>query len=158
MRVRVTCPLALLALLPLGCSRGPLPDDALPTYPITGTLTWKGRPMDGAAISFVPAHVPEGRRRWRVPAASGRADVNGRYTLNTYLTGDGAPAGEYLVVVCWPEERNGRSPALEDPSAALAPDRLKLRFADPKKPALRANVESRDNVIDFHLSPAEERP
>ena len=143
-------PAALALGLLTGCSQSPLPPDALPTYPIAGTLTYDGKPMDGAAISFVPVNVPE-EKKWRIPSSSGRADVNGKYTLNTYLTGDGTPTGEYYVLIQWPEERNGKSPTLEDPNAPLAPDRLKLRFASAKTSTLRAVVESKENMIDFHL-------
>jgi len=138
----------LFGVFGAGCSRGPLPDDALPTYPITGTLTYEGKPIDGAAISFIPVAPAS---KWRTPAPSGRADQDGRYTLNTYLTADGAPAGEYIVAIYWPEPRNGKSPALENPGTPLAPDRLKGTYAAPKTSKLRVTVEPKENILDFNL-------
>ena len=139
---------AVLGVLSAGCSRSPLPDDALPTYPITGALTYEGKPMDGVAIAFVPVAPAS---KWRTPSSSGRADQDGRYTLNTYLTADGAPAGEYIVTIYWPEPRNGKSPALESPNTPLAPDRLKGIYAVPKTSKLRVTVEPKENIIDFDL-------
>jgi hypothetical protein len=50
---------------------------------------------------FHPVSPPGGN----VEAAVGTADANGTYHLTTYTTGDGAPAGQYVVTVCWYEPK-----------------------------------------------------
>ncbi|PQO31401.1 hypothetical protein C5Y96_13765 [Blastopirellula marina] len=68
----------------LGCSGSGM-------LPVEGTVTLDGKPLDGAAISFVPA---EGGR-----PCSGQTDAQGHFTLASYVAGDGVPPGEYKVTV-----------------------------------------------------------
>jgi hypothetical protein len=73
----------------LGCSKAP----ARPaTFPVTGTVKWKGAALEGAQVHFVPKD-PAGQ------VATGVTDATGKYTLGTYGAGDGAQAGEYLIKV-----------------------------------------------------------
>src|SRR5262245_53887389 len=71
-----------------GCSNSSRP----PTYPVTGTVTSKGKPLSGAAVTFVPTDS-EGE------AASAITDSDGKYSLTTWRAGDGARPGEYRVKV-----------------------------------------------------------
>jgi hypothetical protein len=88
-RVALVAVLALVVGISAGCSsRSGRP----PTYPVTGTVTWKGKPLEAATVVYVP--VTPG-----VEAASGITDAAGRYRLTTYVAGDGAQAGEYHVKV-----------------------------------------------------------
>jgi hypothetical protein len=78
-----------VALALCGCSSRPARP---PTYPVSGTVTWKGRPVEAARIVFVP--IAAGTE-----AASGVTDASGKYQLTTFVAGDGAQAGEYRVKV-----------------------------------------------------------
>ena len=77
-----------------GCSNSSRP----PTYPVTGTVTSQGKPVAGAAITFVPTGN-EGE------AASAITDSNGKYALTTWRAGDGARPGEYRVKVSKQQEQ-----------------------------------------------------
>jgi hypothetical protein len=68
------------------------------TYPVTGTLTLQGKPVAGAAITFVPTGE-EGE------AASAITDSAGKYALTTWAAGDGARPGEYRVKVSKQEQQ-----------------------------------------------------
>ncbi|MEZ6125876.1 MAG: carboxypeptidase-like regulatory domain-containing protein [Planctomycetaceae bacterium] len=70
-----------------GCS-GP---DRPPIAAASGTVTLDGVPVEGATISFVPA---DGGR-----PGSGFTDAQGRYTITTFETNDGAKVGEHQVAV-----------------------------------------------------------
>ena len=59
---------------------------------MTGTVTWQGKPLAGAVITFVPTGA-DGE------AASAFTDSEGKYALTTWEAGDGARPGEYRVKV-----------------------------------------------------------
>jgi hypothetical protein len=80
--------LALSSCL-LGCNSG---TRRPPTYPVTGTVTFKGKPLERAAVVFVPTDRS-------LEAASGITDATGKYELTSFVSGDGAQAGEYKVKV-----------------------------------------------------------
>lgn len=96
-----------------------------PTYPVSGTVTWKGKPVEGARVVFVPQQ-PGGQ------AAAGITDAQGRYRLTTYVEGDGAPEGEYRVKVTMYDVR---TPTKAEKEAYLSiEDEQKLRFAGDELP------------------------
>ncbi len=70
-----------------GCGGSDRPD----TYPVTGTLTLNGKPVEGAEISF----YGEGAAR----VAGGRTNADGKYSLTTFETNDGAVAGDHVVTI-----------------------------------------------------------
>ena len=86
----VSLALGLLVILPAsGCSsRAARPR----TYPVSGTVTWKGQPVEAARVVFVPAAAG-------IEAASGVTDAAGKFQLTTFVAGDGAQPGEYRVKV-----------------------------------------------------------
>jgi len=59
---------------------------------VTGTVTYQGKPVDGASVTFSPDSAT-GR------AASGRTDASGRFELTTLNAGDGVLAGSYKVAI-----------------------------------------------------------
>ena len=69
-----------------GCSKSSL-------IPVTGTVTLDGKPLDGAAISFVPAVAPDSDT---APAgqtpANGQTDASGKFTMGS-VGGPGRGAG-----------------------------------------------------------------
>jgi len=79
----------LILLAHVGCSSGP---SRPATYPVSGTVTWKGQPLEAARVVFVPTTAG-------VEAASGVTDATGKYQLTTFVAGDGAQPGEYRVKV-----------------------------------------------------------
>ena|SRR5262249_31418822 len=80
--------LLIATALVAGCSSG---SNRPPTYPVSGTVTWKGKPVEAARVIFVPQSAVE--------AAAGITDAEGKYRLTTFVAGDGAQAGEYRVKV-----------------------------------------------------------
>src|SRR5262245_39951940 len=85
--------LVTVGIVLTGCSNSSQP----PTYPVTGTVTWQGKPLAGAAITFVPTGK-EGE------AASAITDSEGKYALTTWEAGDGARPGKYRVKVSKQEQ------------------------------------------------------
>ena len=142
---RISSLAVLFALLTFGCGQG---EGRKPVFPVSGRVTYKGEPMAGTMIGFHPLDDPD-PRAVRMQAI---ADLDGNYTLTTYTTGDGAPAGEYAVTLYWPGQRVKRktdNPESEDDE--IPPDRLNRSYADPKSTKLRATVQAMPNKLDFNL-------
>jgi hypothetical protein len=133
--IRQTSVAALAAALLLaGCSGG---GDRVKTYPVTGNIYVNGQPAAGAKVACYaiddPTLLP------LQPHAIAGAD--GSFKLTTYRTGDGAPAGTYALTVKWP------LPPLPGHDGD-GPDRLKGRYADPKRPARRIVVTTGTNDLE----------
>jgi hypothetical protein len=141
--VRATAAL-LLSVALAGCTK---PDDRKPVFAVRGKVTYKGEPMAGAKVGFHPLSDPDPRG----VHSTGTADKDGYFKLTTYVTDDGAPAGEYAVTIYWPGKRakEKTDPTAEDDE--IPPDRLNRTYADPKTTKLRATVRERSNTIDFTL-------
>ena len=132
----VTCLSSLLG----GCS-SQLPKGAVPVFAVSGTLTHQSKPMNGAIITFYPAQSQL--------TAQATADALGKYSLTTYLSNDGAAAGEYSVTIHWPVENF--TTTVGDPDPPLPPDRLGDEYANAKAPKLKATVRKQPNTINFTL-------
>jgi hypothetical protein len=121
--------LLLLAVLALaGCAKA---SNRLPVYPVHGKLLVGGEPATEAFVAFHPA--PDNPApAWTV----GQVDAEGNFALSTYVSGDGAPEGDYTVTITW-KKRGG--PVNE----FIGPDRLKSLYADPQTSKLRFRVEKK---------------
>ena len=78
----------LCCLFAIGCS-----DGKPRRVPVTGTVTYNGKPLPGGDVVFVPADTSNGFR------ARGKANERGQFALTTFDEGDGAMPGEYKVTV-----------------------------------------------------------
>jgi hypothetical protein len=113
--------LVTVGLALTGCSNSLRP----PTYPVTGTVTFQGKPVAGAVITFVPTGE-EGE------AASAISDSEGKYALTTWEAGDGARPGEYRVKISKQEA------AAVDPAKMvqnLSIEEEQKIYVESKKPA-----------------------
>ncbi|OAI54130.1 hypothetical protein AYO47_03510 [Planctomyces sp. SCGC AG-212-M04] len=119
---RLLCAVCGLALIS-GCSSGP---ERPPTYPVSGTVTLKGKPLEGARVVFVSS------AQSGMPA-SGVTDADGVYHLTTFDSGDGALAGTYGVKVAKYDNWDPDEPAGEAKEISYEEEQ-KLVFADDEKP------------------------
>src|SRR5437868_3529045 len=93
LRMRGRLAAALLAGLGLITILGCGDDTGLgQRYPVSGTVTFKGQPLEKGRIDFIPVDSANGR------PASGEI-VGGSYSLTTAVSGDGAMPGQYKVTV-----------------------------------------------------------
>jgi hypothetical protein len=106
----------------LGCSPA-----GVPHYPVAGELYFDGQPAAAAQVILHPASEAKADD-WPNGYPRGTVDEQGRFRLGTNLSDDGAPAGEYVVLVTWPQDvlpadgdDNGDSPQV---------DRLRGKFSN----------------------------
>jgi hypothetical protein len=102
----------------------------LETYPVKGTVLVDGKAAKGATVSFHPREAT-GDKPY---LPTGQTDENGEFSLSTFVTNDGAPAGEYDVTVVWSVRYNPISTLWEG-------DKLNGQYADKSKSTLRVSVE-----------------
>jgi hypothetical protein len=143
-------------------------DDGLGTrYPVSGTVTYNGKPLEKGVINFVPDDP-------KSVGASGEIE-NGSYVLSTGGGKDGARAGKYKVTVSAKEDSSAKAKASFakdskgiDPgfvprqylanSAATAKSLIPEGYGDTRTTNLTAEVKEQSNTIDFPLSDADAPP
>ena len=139
-----------VSLLGLGCT-GQQDADRPTTCPVTGTVTHNGQPVEGANVAFQSASG----------SAIGVTDAAGKYTLTTFVSGDGAEPGEYQVKIEKYKVEAGTavdesSPdyvaPTENEESAAPENLLPAIYADPATSGFKATVsEGGENNFDFAL-------
>jgi hypothetical protein len=125
-----------IGLLTTACSSGPT------LYPVTGKVTVKDQPAVGALVMFFPEGKSNG-----LPPSTGVCGADGTFTLTTG-TGEGAPAGKYIVTVSWPDPKVKVSEQQKMMGmGGDAPDVLQGAYSKDKSP-LRAEVKAEKNTLD----------
>jgi hypothetical protein len=121
-----------MSAVPVGCGRkqGGM-------NPTTGQVFVGGRPAANATVIFYPQGVKDVKA---YPAATVAPD--GSFRVTTHKDGDGAPEGDYIVTIVWPEDKRPDAEKEDD-----RPDRLGGRFADPATSPLRASVKKGKNDL-----------
>ncbi|AWM39954.1 hypothetical protein GobsT_16500 [Gemmata obscuriglobus] len=141
MRIWLTMAAVCAALAAAGC--GSKRPGEVPVYPVKGRVTFRGEPMPHAVVTFYPLGQPFAQAL----KCRANADPDGNYRLTTYELNDGAPEGEYGVILYVP-------PAPPEPHALEVPnppDRLKGAYLDPAKSKLRYTVRPEPNTINIDL-------
>lgn len=126
----IAATIVLPLIVSFGCGR-----DLPPVAAVSGRVTYKGEPVVQGTIMFKPEH---GR------PAVGTIGSDGRYTLTTFDSGDGAMLGSHKVMIdAWRAKGNSINAKIE----WLVPDLYSTANTSP----LKAEVKSGDNTIDFDL-------
>lgn len=145
-----------MALFVAGCGQSTQDANRPKTIPVTGTVTYKDAPVEGATVTFSPAtQGPESR------GAVGKTDASGKYQLTTFEPGDGAIPGSYVVTISKTEttgalseeEVNKYYEQGKTPPEPKTTDLLPAKYKTPKGSDLKADVsEGSDNAFDFNLT------
>jgi hypothetical protein len=107
-------------------------------YSVRGEVTVNGWPAHEALIILVPRSDSFPKN---MPRPSGQVFEDGSFVISTLGVDDGAPDGEYDVLIAWKE----RSGLLKDQFDGK--DRLEGAYYDEKNPKLRAKVEAKPNQL-----------
>ncbi len=95
--VVLCCSIVVLGSI-FGCSGSDRPK----MYPVSGVVSYNGKPVEGAVVVFSAPDAPR--------AASGKTDAEGKYKLYTYEEFDGAVSGLHEVSISKPDPaRKGSS-------------------------------------------------
>jgi hypothetical protein len=143
--------LAFLVVLGLGaggCSHVPSESEAikkslevngrseLSVVKFSGTVTIDNQPpvVDRRNPFFVIAYDPKNPPKGRQLPFSARCDKNGHFEFNTYGTGDGLPAGSYVVLFAQPKvQGDGLKNLYNDPDKNAKDERFQINLTPPGK-------------------------
>lgn len=152
--VRLLCCVMLLVIS--GCGGEKL--NRPPVYKVRGKVTFQGKPVKGADITFM--------NRESNRSAFGKTDENGEYQLTTFNANDGAVEGKHEVTIVDipPIAPTAAIPDVEStdyqppkPGEELLnkpKSALPQKYADPASSGLIAVVnKDGENVSDFDLKP-----
>ena len=141
--------LGSLSALLLGCG-GDSGGDR-PTAPVKVSVSYKGKPLDGAIVTFISVENPQ--------PAVGTTDASGSCTLTTYKTNDGAIIGSNVITISKSEidKKNIKPPRPEDADLigvtptpnlkSLIPNKYSL----PGSSGLKEEVQKGQNTVTFVL-------
>lgn len=126
-----------------GCSKSsPLPSELADLAPVSGRVSFEGKPTPGAAVEFIPANGDPSARN---PVVGAIVKEDGSFKLKSVAkqtSREGAPPGEYVVTVSWTPPLNPK-----DRESDLSPEMLPGKYQDPKESGLRYTVKSGKNEI-----------
>jgi hypothetical protein len=126
--------LTLLLVVPFGVTA--CNSDSIHTVVASGSVTYKGHPLEKGQVQFLPA---EG------PAAVGSVE-NGKFVLGTNADGNGAPPGKYRVTVF--SYKNVQSKYGESTSKSVIPN----RYTTPDSSGLVVEIpKDGNNAIELKL-------
>ena len=112
--------------------------------PVSGTITFKGKPLPNASITFTPEDSAS-------RTAVGSTDKDGKYQLTSFKSKDGAKIGKYKVTI---RAEEGGDSNLK-PADALDFVRGKIltpiKYSNAESSGLSAEVLNKNNVFDFEL-------
>jgi hypothetical protein len=109
-------------------------------HPVRGKVLYLDQPAEGAAVVFQPANSTADSLM-----PSGTVGADGTFTLSTHPHGEGAPAGDYVVLLTWlpPNAREQENPK----------NKLPPKYASPTESPLRATVKPGTNELEpFRLT------
>jgi serine/threonine-protein phosphatase CPPED1 len=113
-----------------------------PVHAVRGKVHFEGTPTPDARVVF---YFVDAANKKLIRAGDALVEADGSFTLSTYTANDGAPVGEYVVTVTWPE------PAF-DAQGRPGPNRLPGRYAGTETSPLRVQVRSGTNEFTFNLT------
>jgi len=104
-------------------------------YPASGKVLVNGQPADGANVALFGIS-PE-LQGPGAPVPTGQTNAEGVFSLTSFESRDGAPAGEFKVTVIWPEP----IPPNVDQEMYQPKDRLNGKYSNPQTSKLTATIE-----------------
>ena len=103
--------------------------------PVRGKVLFMDQPAEGATIVF----QPKGGANAATTMPFGTVLADGSFSLTTDPHGEGAPAGDYSVLISWhpPDAREQNNPH----------NKLPAKYSDPTAPLLTATVQEGENDL-----------
>lgn len=144
----------LVALSLPACSGSDIPMQK--TVNVTGKVLLDGQPVGGLDVRLIPTDKTNFKME---ETPTGRTDQDGRFTLTTYNSNDGAPLGEYMVAIAYPDQiaddtADETQAAIASAKAKKGKDAKKFPaiYQVPQKSGLKVTVNKAGELTPFELS------
>lgn len=156
---RVQVLVAVAAIAFCGCGSEPVDSIDKPLFPAAGKISYRGKPIPNARVTFHPIEALGAGGVAANPAASGNEATpaplvrtpfavvkeDGTFELSTLKPGDGAPEGEYAVTVSW----TGEKPTVSDSDL---PEKLPPKYQNPAFSGLKVRVKQGEAIPELKLN------
>jgi hypothetical protein len=129
--------LAGLLLGITGCGGSP----PTPVHPVRGQVLFEGQPVPSALVVLHPVN-PSAKD---VPPPRAKVESDGSFTVGTFQSQDGAPAGDYIVTVSWWQSSAKGNGGRQDDTPPS--NRLPPRYSQVSTSDLRAHVDAGNNQL-----------
>lgn len=127
-------------------------------YPVSGKITYNGKPVEKASVVFEPSNPPLPKGH----VANGFVE-NGTYTMTTAVQGDGALPGEYKVMIVATDldvtglaQKQGgllhQGDVAHQKAVKAAKSLVPAKYSRADTSGLKATVEAKSNTFDFDLT------
>jgi hypothetical protein len=131
---------ACIGALPIvgcGSTGGPDGGPRISTMQVTGTVH-----VDGVGVSYLKVTAKPASGVGALPLdPSAMTTADGKFSLSTYESGDGVPAGEYKLIFEWGE--------LNLMNGQYSGDKLNGKYSDPEKSEFTVTVAVGDQPKDL---------
>src|SRR5262245_58782575 len=143
----LACGVCLVAaVLNGGC--GPTRETIPDLVPVSGTVTYQGRPLADAIVTYFPADGEEEPTELNnIYRPTGKTNAQGEFAL-AWGKNPGAPPGKYVVCI----SATRLVPDTTDPNGKINENLIPPQYNGVKTSGLKAEVkEEGDNVFPFDL-------
>jgi hypothetical protein len=125
----------MLAVMFAGCGKAQQPWEQV--YPASGVVKFQGQPLAGAVVTL----IPQDREFPSTVRPTAVTDEEGAFELGTYSTADGAPAGDYKVLVLhYPVVGTAENPF-------AGPNDLPPQYAKAETTTLKVTIEEEETEL-----------
>lgn len=127
-----------------GCGSSAGSPEKKPTFPVTGSVLASGKPLVNAMVTLYP--LDAARDAWANGFPRATVQTDGTFAVSTYGDSDGAPAGNYAVLVqqlvpCDPSDEQAQVEADEEQDGGKPLcDKFRGQFTNPKTSAWKITV------------------
>ncbi len=113
--------------------------------PVSGTVFFNGKPLSNATVIFAP-EVND------IRVAIGTTNNEGKYQLTSFRIYDGARIGKHIVTIRAFEDLGGPFIPRDDNQRVQGKMVTPISYANPETSNLFAEVEKKNNIINFQLA------
>lgn len=120
----------------------------LPVFPVSGKIMVDGKNPKDAVVMLYNLENNKVAKEPILPRPKAVVREDGSFAISTYRTGDGAPEGEYVMVVTWKGDLKEYDQDDDEEVIDRLPELVPKEYTLPVKSKLRVTVKKdEENVI-----------